>query len=198
MLAGTRSAIETPRTVISAAHDLEMILNAQNKAVREHRYKMLGKLRFIQLENAKGANFKKRDLKRDGLGISWGMEGPDVGWFCMSPAAQMAESGDDLLFISKMPDPPDVIDPNWVQDAMGREAPHTIHQFWEDNASGVIKNFVVYQPLIQAVLRPFDTARWLEIKFYGGPDGRQAALLVDPYRHTAHFYGGRIEINFRG
>lgn len=196
MLAGVQLA--TPNVVRTAAADLEMILNAQNKAVRERRYKMLGKLRFIQLENCRGANFKKHDLKRDGLGISWGTVGPDIGWFCANPTAQMAESGDDLLFTSLMPDPPDVVDPNWIQPTDGKGKPKMIHQAWEDNASGVIKNFVVYQPLIQAVLRPFDTARWLEIKFYGGPDGRQAALLVDPYRHTAHFYGGRIEINFRG
>ncbi len=204
MLAGTHNSEDRIAIVRGGQLALEDMLKIKRAKMINREFTLLAQVETIVLELDKTGRYDAREAFKVGRRLHWPSNGPDIG---------LTRPEEDLIFTNYLRLPlPNVPDPHYVlKDPYGvgpkgllppqkvpKEAPK-IRQRLADRASGVWGEFVICQPVAEIICRPYGLGpRWASIKVLTGWDGRQMALLVNPFTGEAYFSGGRIQFSVKG
>lgn len=204
MLAGTHNSEDRIAIVKGGQLALEDLLKIKRAKMINREYILLAQVETIVFEWDKGGYCDRREAFKVGRRLHWPSNGPDIG---------LTRPEEDLIFTNYLRLPlPNVPDPHCVvADPYGvgpkgllpaqkipKEAPK-ISQRLEDRASGVWGDWLIFHPVAEIICRPYYLGpRWASIKVLTGWDGRQMALLVNPYTGEAYFSGGRIQVSVKG
>lgn len=215
MLAGMHNAENKINTVLKARPDLDLSLKIKRERMRNGQFHPVGFVESIVFENDRDCKLASLDARsarrarRTGRSLYWPHSHPII-------AFTLPE--EDLIFTQALKIPlPDVPDPDaktnpYKVDRHGKshlrkdedpiEAP-LIKQRLEEIASAKYQNFLVFHPVAQITTLTkggFGVlgSHRLPLSSLTGFDGRQMALLIDPYTGEAFFTGGRWSIDLRG
>jgi hypothetical protein len=206
MIAGTCNSENAPAIVRSASQDLRFSLDVKRGKMRRREFTLFAQVESIIFELDRGGRYDPLEAMLTGRRLHWPSNGPNIGF---------TKPEEDLVFtepwrfpLPELPDPHDVIDDpyGFKKDphpkVVSVTEPRKIPQLLEERASGLWGRWVILHPVAEIIARPYSTvgrgAVWASLRVLTGWDGRQMALLVNPYDGEAFFSGGRIQISFKG
>lgn len=190
---------------LTTTFSVDEVCKIQQERIRTQEYEVLGRLVWISLElqmdhkptPEENLTFGRFDFMHDG------------------PLLAMSKDHADLLLPDGVPlELPDIPDPAWVPKVQKQEvieapgwkpeqAPMK-KQLWLDSSRGGRRfmdggdQWVYFQPVIQVTYRLFHVAAYGLVRCKPAPwAGTRTALMVDPVKGRAFFYGGTFEIGVR-
>jgi hypothetical protein len=204
-----------------ATMTLADILEAQNGIVRQGEYnersgqggyRVIGRMIQLVHEVARDANHPDEEVtKKIGVTMDW-------RHFHNGPLLGVTKDRSQILFLSKVPPLPDLIDPNWKRtqyvempygrvpaDALSEEQlkaagiklenPPKIKQRFVEHMSGTWGDFMVCRPLTQILFKMDGIIGMTTIDFANDVyTGESAAFFLNPVTGEGHIYGGQFVI----
>jgi hypothetical protein len=190
---------------LTTTFNVDEVMRIQLERIRTQEYTALGRLVWISLELQLDHKPTEEETITKGR----------FDFMHDGPLLAMSRDHADLLLPEGVPlELPEIPLPSWTppfQTQEQIEAPGwrpqkapMIKQLWLDPARGG-KTFgdgadawVYFQPVIQVTFRLFDKPTYGFVKCKPSPwGGTRTALLVDPAKGRAFFYGGTFEIGVR-
>lgn len=190
---------------LTTTFDVDTVMRVQLERIRLQEYTALGRLVWISLELQLDHVPSEEEVITKGR----------FDFMHDGPLLAMSKDHSDLLLPEGVPlNLPDIPEPSWTppyQTQQQIEAPGwkpakapMIKQEWLDPERKGKRfgdggdTWVYFQPVIQVTYRLFQTPTYGQVKCKPAPwAGTRTALIVDPVKGRAFFYGGTFEIGVR-